>query len=1112
MESIGQQTAGKTGAQVNALTSSDVYSVAISPNYINDATVFAGTWSHGLVKSADGGQNWVQCGFTGGTINSVTISPNFASDATVLAGTNGVYKSIDGGQTWVQINSGLSDLSVKSVSISPNYSNDATIFVGTNSQGVFSYTAVFYTITAAATSNGSIIPSGAITVNYGASQTFTVTPDANYHVADVQIDGSSVGAVTSYTFNNVTANHTINATFAINTITITASAGANGSIIPSGAVSVNYRFNQSFTVMPNPGYHVVDVQVDSSSVGAVTNYTFTNVTANHTISATFVINTFTVTPSVTGSGTISPSTPQTVNYNQTTQFTVTPNTGYSIASVTGTCGGSLVGNTYTTNAVTANCSVIANFAVNTYTVTPSAGTGGTISPSIPQTVNYNQTASFTVTPNTGYHVTSVTGTCGGSLVGNNYTTNAVTANCTVTANFAINTFTVTPSAGTGGSMSPSTPQTVNYNATTSFTVTPNANYHIASVTGCGGTLAGSTYTTGPITGNCTVTSTFAINTFTVTPSVTGSGIINPATPQTVNYNQTAQFTVTPNTGYSIASVTGTCGGSLVGNTYTTNAITANCTVIANFAISIFTVTPSAGSGGTINPSTPQTVNYNQTAQFTVTPNTGYSIASVTGTCGGSLVGNTYTTNAVTANCSVIANFAINTFTVTPSAGANGSMSPSTPQTVNYNATASFTVTPNANYHIASVTGCGGTLAGSTYTTGPITANCTVTATFVINTFTVTPSVTGSGTISPSTPQTVNYNQTTQFTVTPNTGYSIASVTGTCGGSLVGNTYTTNAVTANCSVIANFAINTYSLTASAGSNGSISPSGAVSVNYGASQTFTIAPNANYHVADVLVDSSSVGAVTSYTLNNVTANHTISATFAINTVPIHAITASAGANGSISPSGAVTVNDAANQSFTITPNSGYHVANVLVDGSSVGAVTSYTFTNVTADHSISASFTSSGATVNLPDGITLTFLQVTDLCNSSDTILSAPPAAAPGGYNFIAPFYEITTCAAYTGSITIMIPYDKSLVPYGKEGTLRMFHWNNGAWEYCPCSVDTVHNTITGQVNSLSPFGIGYSTSSGGYSTGANTNMIAFLAVMAISLGVFLIRKKISIKIM
>ena len=68
--------------------------------------------------------------------------------------------------------------------------------------------------------------------------------------------------------------------------------------------------------------------------------------------------------------------------------------------------------------------------------------------------------------------------------------------------------------------------------------------------------------------------------------------------------------------------------------------------------------------------------------------------------------------------------------VTPVAGPNGAISPSTPQSVPDGGTTAFTVTPNSGFAIDTVTGCGGSLAGSTYTTGPITADCTVNASFV----------------------------------------------------------------------------------------------------------------------------------------------------------------------------------------------------------------------------------------------------------------------------------------------------------------------------------------------------------------------------------------------
>jgi len=240
------------------------------------------------------------------------------------------------------------------------------------------------------------------------------------------------------------------------------------------------------------------------------------------------------------------------------------------------------------------------------------------------------------------------------------------------------------------------------------------------------------------------------------------------------------------------------------------------------------------------------------------------------------------------------------------------------------------------------------------------------------------------------------------------------------------------------------VETFTITASAGSNGSIVPSGEIIVEQGSDQSFTITPNANYQVADVLVDGSSVGAESLYTFNNVTEDHSISANFieeVINHAPVidsspittatqeeiyiynvnavdsdgddliyslttkpngmiinsstglitwtpsstgdydvtvkvsdgelfdtqeyaitvstvipetYTITASVGPNGSISPSGNVTVNEGSDKSFTVTPDTGYQIDDVLVDGSSVGAISSYTFNDVNEDHTISASF--------------------------------------------------------------------------------------------------------------------------------------------------------------
>src|SRR5207244_6876883 len=157
-----------------------------------------------------------------------------------------------------------------------------------------------------------------------------LTPAPLQHVADVTVDGVLVGEVTSYTFSNVTADHTIAATFAITTHTVTASAGANGAISPSGAVSVTDGDNPSFTITPDAHYHVADVVVDGVSVGAVTSYTFSGVTADHTIAATFAITTHTVTASAGANGAISPSGAVSVNDSDSQSFTITPDAHYHV--------------------------------------------------------------------------------------------------------------------------------------------------------------------------------------------------------------------------------------------------------------------------------------------------------------------------------------------------------------------------------------------------------------------------------------------------------------------------------------------------------------------------------------------------------------------------------------------------------------------------------------------------------------------------------------------------------------------------------------------------------------------------------------------------------------
>ncbi|MBO9663926.1 autotransporter-associated beta strand repeat-containing protein [Dokdonella sp.] len=671
--------------------------------------------------------------------------------------------------------------------------------------------------------HGAIEPSVPFTVAGGDTTRFDLTPDPNYHVAGV--DGSCGGTLsgpddTTYTTEPIVGDCTVVARFAIDQHTIDASVdGGHGAIDPSGALLVDHGAAQQFVLTPEANYHVASV--DGSCGGNLVGNTYITetVTQDCSVVAHFAIDQHTVEASVDGGhGAINPSGTLLVDHGAAQQFVLTPEANYHVDHVDGSCGGSLVGDTYVVDAVTQDCSVVAHFAIDQHMLSSSvAGGHGTIAPEGTQLVDHGETRQFVLTPEANYHVAGVDGSCGGSLAGNVYTSAAVTQDCTVVAHFAIDRHTVAPSvAGGHGAISPSEAQTIDHGTTQSFTLTPEANYHVASVDGsCGGSLAGNVYTTAAVTQDCTVVAHFAIDRHTVTPSVAGGhGAISPSEAQTVDHGTTQSFTLTPEANYHVASVDGSCGGNLAGNVYTIAAVTQDCTVVAHFAIDRHTVTPSvAGGHGAISPSEAQTIDHGTTQSFTLTPEANYHVASVDGSCGGSLAGNVYTTGAVTQDCTVIAHFAIDRHTVTPSvAGGHGTISPSEAQTVDHDATPSFTLTPEANYHVASVDGsCGGNLAGNVYTTAAVTQDCTVVAHFAIDRHTVTPSVVGGhGTISPSKPQAVDHGATTALTVTPAPHYHVDTVDGSCGGQLAGQTYTTDAIVADCTVVAHFAIDTHTI--------------------------------------------------------------------------------------------------------------------------------------------------------------------------------------------------------------------------------------------------------------------------------------------------------------
>ncbi len=258
--------------------------------------------------------------------------------------------------------------------------------------------------------------------------------------------------------------------------------------------------------------------------------------------------------------------------------------------------------------------------------------------------------------------------CSGS---GNQCTVTVNGAKTVTATFNTQTtrqFTVTALMTTsGGSVAPSSVD-VYSGSTAAFNVTPADDYlldePVEDACGNSGTLEGDTYTTGPITANCTVTFKFKPREIRHTVTAwAGSGgkiarsateTINPLV-LTVNDQQSATINVKPDAGFRTSSqVSGSCHGTFNGDVYTISTVTAPCTAVFSFSPIEYSVSarlndPNAGSIDVYT----RTVARGQPASFTIGPYMDYAIDSVrsTGGCGtGAWFDNTYTTTPTGDDC------------------------------------------------------------------------------------------------------------------------------------------------------------------------------------------------------------------------------------------------------------------------------------------------------------------------------------------------------------------------------------------------------------------------------------------------------------------------------
>lgn len=833
-------------------------------------------------------------------------------------------------------------------------------------------------------------------VNYGGTATATATLPANTvqyaYTFDGWYDGSTkVGSDLALSVAGIISNRTFtaigNRTLNRYTLVITVIPTGAGTTVGQG--TYNYGSSVQATATPATGYNFTKWVLDTGDVSKANPLTGIDIDGNRTVQAVFTPKRYSISANAayrvnesgdfttgTTGGTVSGG--GTYTHGNSVSLKATPATGYSFAGWYEGANQVSTAEAYTFTATSAR-TLVGRFQRNWYTITFSAGTGGTVSPTSAR-VQYGGSAESTATANTGYTFTQWSnGTKTAKLTVTN-----VTANATYAASFGINAYVITYQAGTGVASVTPTSETVNHGSNAAgSTATVATGYNFDGWYN-GSTRVSTALKYGPtsVVKNMTLVAKGTIKTFAVTGtsqyrntdstgdwstgtsggSVSGSG--------TYDYGSKVTLTASAATGYTFMGWFNTSGTSVgTSTTYTINSVTAAVTVYARFQKNWYTVTYTRGTGVNSLSKTSERVAYNGTVTSeTAVASTGYNSPTWTKSSGTGLLSvsaGKATLSAIQSNCTLVASATINSYTISYTKNANIASISKTSETVNYGGTATCTATLPAN--TAQYTySFGGWYEGSTRVGTALAlsvANITAARTFeargvaTVNKYTLTV-VNGSGS--------GTYNYGTKVTITASTIEGKTFSKWSDGVTTASREVT---VTANATYTAEYTTNTYTVTYVKGTGIATISKTSETVSWGANATGCTATVTTGYTFDGWYNGGTrVSTSLTYAPTNVKSNLTLTAKATINK---YTVTASpyfrntdgtgnytSGTTGG-TVSGGGSVNYGGSTTVTATPAAGYKFDGWYSAGATGGSLlsssASYAISNVTASKTVYARFT-------------------------------------------------------------------------------------------------------------------------------------------------------------
>ena len=413
-------------------------------------------------------------------------------------------------------------------------------------------------------------------------------------------------------------------------------------------------------------------------------------------------NTYTVTTTASPSNGGTVTGGGTFNQGETCTVSASANSGYSFTNWTEN------GNVVSTNAnytftVTSDRNLVANFSINTYSITATTNPneGGLVSGA--GEYNHGASCTLTATANAGY--TFVKWTKNGTQVSTNASyTFTVTESAAYVAHFQLQSYTITATAAPTGSGTVSGTGQYNHGASCTLTATANTGYTFSNWTENGNVVSTNASYTFTVEGSRNLVANFSIITYTITVSANPSNSGTVSGGGTYNHGQSCTVIATSADGYTFTNWTE--NGNVVSTTANyTFTVNANRTLVANFEEQLpdtynINVSPNPSIGGTVSGG--GTYMGGEQCTVTATANEGFAFMRWTED------GNEVSTNAnytftVTGNRTLVANFSLNTYTIAVTANPVEGGSVDGAGTYEHGATCTLTATVNENYEFVNWT-------------------------------------------------------------------------------------------------------------------------------------------------------------------------------------------------------------------------------------------------------------------------------------------------------------------------------------------------------------------------------------------------------------------------